>query len=145
MILPAILYTLHAKIFLGFAAIFGVLFAIGEASSDRTLIVIAIVGSVTTLVVAMLSAIVSIFNSRKLAKVENLPREVQELKISLDGRLQELMDSKEKAAHSAGAEQERTEERGRQGDAAIGAQAAVPIPVIVEETDRNPLHVKQIK
>lgn len=145
MIHPELLSTVIAKLSLGVAAVFGVIFAIGEASSDRTLIVLAIVGSVTTVLVSLVSAIVSIYNSRKLSKVAELPAAVHELRINLDGRMQELMETKEKAAHSAGAEQERTEERDRQGVAATAVQAASPTPVVIEQPENKPVIVKPVK
>lgn len=141
MILPAIFWTLKGKLLLGLASIFGVILAIGEASSDRTLILIAIVGSGTTLFVALLSAAVSIFNARKHVKVEQA---VHNLSIEVDGKLKELMASKEKAAHSAGAEQERVEERSRQGEAAIAIQGDTPTPVIIEQPQDKPVIVKPV-
>lgn len=114
------------------------IFAEATASNNRTLILIAILGSITSIVVSMI-------NSSKLSKVAELPKSIHELKINLDGRLQELMDSKEKAAYSAGMAQERTEERGRQGEGALGLKAASPTPVIVANPTEKPVYVKPIE
>lgn len=118
--------------------------ALAAAKDDTTLIVLAIVGSTTTVVVSIVSAIVSVMNSRKLSKVENMPQELQRLEIKLDGRLQELMDSKEKAAYSAGGEKERSEERDRQGHTAIGAHRSESDPPQKVEvvTPSGPVDVK---
>lgn len=139
------LSTVIAKVSLGFSTIFGAILAQGAVSDDRTLIILAIVTGCTTIIVSVVSAVVSVLNSRKLSKVEHLPQAVQQLEIKLDGRLQELMDSKEKAAYSAGGEQERVDERSRRGDEAIGAKSTEPTPVVMKNTTEDPAIVKPIE
>lgn len=141
MILPAILSTVQAKLFLGLTAIFGVILAAGEVSSDKTLIIISIVGSGTTLVVAILSASVSIHNSRKLTKVAPA---IQELRIEFDGHMKELIKAKEEIAHSAGADQERTAARTKLGEEAIAKQTAAPTEVLQVNPPEKPAHVKTV-
>lgn len=108
------------------------LLAAAEVTSNRTLILIAILSNVTLLVVTGISAAVSIHNGRKLQAVTQLPAAIQKLEISLDGRLQQLMKAEKAVSLAEGVEQERGEERGRQdaAGAAVATAAAHPIPQV---------------
>jgi hypothetical protein len=112
------------------AVVFGVqsvLFAIGENTGNRTLIIISAMSSITTAFVALLGAAVSVVNNRKLNAAQVhleplavLPEKVEELRKNTDGILTKLQASQEQTseakqdvAHAAGEQQERTEERER--------------------------------
>lgn len=115
--------------------IISTIIAIADATSNRTLIFVAIIGSVT-------SVLVSVFNNRKLDKVGPA---IHELRVEFNGHMKELIEAKEHIARSAGADQERKEARAQLGEEAIALQAAAPAEVIQVNPPEKPAIVKVAK
>lgn len=124
MILPAILCTLKGKLLLGVAAI-GSTIAVSEVILGQLIAAIA-----PTLMVVI--ALVTLMRGQK------------QMLITLDGKLEELVSAKVAAGRAEGKEQERVENRARQGEAAIASAHASPTSVIVENTPENPANVKPV-
>lgn len=138
MLLPAILYTFKGKLLLGFWVVFTT-FAVTEAFLGQLLIavVVALIGATppTAAIIVM---------ARKQSAERKAANEVV-LK-AVDGQTTKLVEATKQFSHLAGKEEERIEERGRQGEAAKALQADVPTPVeIVGVTPETPLDVKQHK
>lgn len=125
MILPTILWTFKGKLLLGLSALFTT-FAVSEVIMGHLIAAIA-----PTLMVGI--ALVTLMRGQK------------QMLITLDGKLEELVNAKVAAGRAEGKEQERVESRVRQGEAALAKELSGPSPVIVENTKDNPAHVKPVE
>lgn len=137
MILPAILCTFKGKLLLGVWAVFTTI-AVTEAFLGQ--LMIAVIGAL--IVAAPPTAAIIIMSRKQSAEREANKKEVLK---AVDGQTSKLVEATEKFSHLAGKEEERTQERDRQGAAAIAKQESAPAEVIQVNPPENPANVKVAK
>lgn len=143
MIIPAILSTLKGKVLVGFFAIFTT-FAVAEAFIGQLVIavIVALIGATPpTIAIIIMSRKQS---QERLAGNKEILQGQKDVAAAVNGVSHELTKAKEAAAHGEGMQQERTEERARQGEGALSVKSASPTPVIVENSPDKPAHVKTV-
>lgn len=137
MFLPVILSTLKGKLCLGLYVIFSAI-AVTEAFLGQLMIAV-----VVAFITATPPTIAIILSARKQSAERKAANEVV-LK-AVDGQTTKLVEATKQFSHLAGKEEERTEERGRQGEAARAKQDAAPAEVIQVNPPENPAIVKVTK
>lgn len=146
MIVPAILYTFKGKLLVGIFAVFTTV-AVTEVFLGQLMIavIVALIGA-TPPTVAIIIMARKQSAERKAGNKEILEGQ-EKVAAAVNGVSHELTKAKEAAARGEGIQQERSEERARQGDEALGAKAAnpIPTPVIVENPKDKPAHVKSVE
>lgn len=145
MILPAILYTFKGKLLLGFYVIFTTI-AVTEAFLGQLIIAVtvAVIGAIPTTAAVIIMARKQ--SAERLAGNKELLQGQKEVAKAVDGQLAKFVEAKQQLGHREGVEQERKEQRGREGEAAIAQQAspnpAAPTPVIIKNLEDDPANVK---
>lgn len=149
MIVPAILYTLKGKICLGVWALLTTV-AVTEAFLGQLMIavVVALIGAAPpTAAIIIMSRKQS---EERRAQNKELLEGQQEVVKAVDGQLTRFVEAKQQLGHASGVEQERKDQRVREGEAAIAEKHAsltpeAPTEVIVKNPEDDPAHVKTVK
>lgn len=144
MILSTILYTAKGKVLLGLWTVCATV-AVTEAFLGQLVIavVVALIGATPpTIAIIIMSRKQS---AERREQNKELLEGQKEVVKAVDGQLTKFVEAKEQLGHAAGKEEERKEQRGREGDKAIAAQAGAPTPVIVKNPEDDPAHVRPVE
>lgn len=156
-----LLAVFKAHKIIGVAWMVGVtLAAAAEVSSNRTLIIIAILSNVTLLVVTGINAWIGHKREEKREKVAEtvaqIPAAITKLEISLDGTVQKAVEAAKLIGHQEGVIKERNDAQARKDAVTVGIseakaadQAAVaasgPQDVIVKNPDKDAVPMRSVE